>query len=92
MSSDSIAGEKTKMDRSGEVDVDDLIANYMNGENKTSAVEDDVHSFVHANIASFHQSSEQECPICYEPMDPPVLAPACMHSTYVSAHLKHMVF
>lgn len=75
------SNDKTKLDRSGEVNVDDLIAGYMNGETQIDPRGGAARSFAHENIASFHQSAEQECPLCYEPMDPPVLAPACMHST-----------
>jgi len=71
--------EVDKADRSGEIDVDDLIARYMNeGGDSTVAP-----SFAQHNVAALKGSAEQECSICLEPMDPPVLAPRCMHSTFV---------
>jgi DNA repair protein RAD5 len=71
--------EVNKIDRNGEIDVDDLIARYMNeGGDLTVAP-----SFAQHNIAALKGSAEQECSICLEPMDPPVLAPRCMHSTFV---------
>lgn len=73
--------EVKKVDRSGEIDVDELIKRYMNdgGESNDTGAP----SFAHSNVEALKGNSEQECSICLEPMDPPVLIPLCMHSTLV---------
>ena len=72
---------KEKLDRDGEVNVDDLIARYMNEGATTNGSDNSVPTFAQLNVAVLKNSAEQECPICLEPMDPPVLTPRCMHST-----------
>lgn len=76
-------------DRSGEVDVDDLISRYMSGGNNEASNEAGP-TFAQLNIAALQENNEQECPICLEPMDPPVLAPKCMHSTCKDCMVDHL--
>jgi DNA repair protein RAD5 len=71
---------KEKLDRDGEVNVDDLIARYMKEGAATNDSDNSVPTFAQLNVVAL-KNAEQECPICLEPMDPPVLAPRCMHST-----------
>ena len=65
--------------RDAEIDLQGLIAQFTSGEtgNELQA------NFAIGVLDSLQVEDDQECPICMEVMDPPVLAPKCMHKTYV---------
>ncbi|KAG8759177.1 DNA helicase rad5 [Serendipita sp. 396] len=73
-------------DRDGEVDVEDLVTLYMNQGGSSGTGES---SFARSNLAAL-QDKTQECPICLEPMEPPVLIPKCMHTTCKDCMNDHL--
>ncbi|CAG7847334.1 DNA repair protein RAD5 [Serendipita indica DSM 11827] len=74
-------------DRDGEVDVNDLIAEYMNGSRANGS--DGTTSYAQLSVA-LQKETEQECPICMEICDPPVLSPLCMHSMCMGCITDHL--
>lgn len=64
-----------------EIDLQSLIAQFTNGE--TGAVDDKQANFATRVLDGLQVEDDEECPICMEVMDPPVLAPKCMHKSYV---------
>ncbi|KAG8832472.1 DNA helicase rad5 [Serendipita sp. 399] len=66
-------------DRDGEVNVEDLVTLYMNQGGSSSGATND-NNFARSNLAALRDKT-QECPICLESMDPPILIPTCMHTT-----------
>ena len=67
--------------RDAEIDLQSLIAQFTSGE--TGDVDDVQANFATRVLGGLQVEDDQECPICMEVMDPPVLAPKCMHKTYV---------
>jgi hypothetical protein len=62
--------------------VRDLISRYLHGMEDGGEIVDGTTepNFAQLNLDTLRSKEEQECPICLEPMDPPMLAPKCMHS------------
>jgi len=67
--------------RDAEVDLQSLIAQFTSGE--TGAVDDVQANFATRVLDRLQVEDDEECPVCMEVMDPPVLAPKCMHKAYV---------
>jgi hypothetical protein len=67
--------------RDAEIDLQSLIAQFTSGE--TGVVDEAQANFAARVLDSLQVEDDQECPVCMEVMDPPVLAPKCMHKAYV---------
>ena len=73
-----------------EIDLQSLIAQFTTGE--TGAVDEVQASFASKVLNGLQVEDDQECPICMEVMDPPVLAPKCMHKAYVEHFCDARIF
>ncbi|PVG03217.1 hypothetical protein CPB86DRAFT_723782 [Serendipita vermifera] len=79
------------VDRSGEVGVDELIARYLRGAGDGGVANNTIEpNFAQFNLDALRSREEQECPVCLEPMDPPMLAPKCMHSICRDCVFSHL--
>lgn len=76
--------------RDAEIDLQSLIAQFTSG--KTGAVDEVQATFATRVLESLQTEDDQECPVCMEAMDPPVLAPKCMHKTYVTYNFVTLAF
>lgn len=77
---DRDAEPTNKADVDGHIDVRDLIAQFMNGQGEGEASNLE---FATNSLSGLQAARDEECPICFEPMDPPMIVPSCMHNTFV---------
>lgn len=73
------ANRNFKSSGDGEVDVQRLIAQFTSGQDPN--IDENQQEYAKAILESLHVQGDEECPICFEIMDPPMVAPNCAHQT-----------
>jgi DNA repair protein RAD5 len=77
--------EDEKEDVNGDVNVNSLIARYTEGTEVDEAGPST--AFAEGVLGRLQEADGQECAVCFDLMDLPVLVPNCLHSWWVEGHL-----
>jgi DNA repair protein RAD5 len=78
MSSDNDANATST---NGAVDIDAMIKQFKEEETNGTLVKGNV--FAEGVLANLSENSDNECPICLDVSETPVVIPGCMHQWYV---------
>jgi DNA repair protein RAD5 len=84
-----IGGRKDGLQIEADLDVNNLIAQFAKGDHGDDNANGNGEAFaqnVLDDLIAAQKDTEgdsQECPICLEIMDPPMIVPKCMHRMYV---------
>lgn len=68
------------------LDVDDMIKQFTNKENDASDHSGD--NYMQGILCGLRTEVDEECPVCFDVMDCPMLIPGCMHRWYVNPKIE----